>query len=730
MVLASCYSDADMALGEDLAANSRNAALACVHYDVGAELAGLISRYAPDRVIVVGGESAVWPETYDGIKETVKEAYRWAVVERAAGRNRAWTSIESVRLSLGSAESVGTDEAILVMADGWDENSVDIAVAFAKQHKGAAVVMYDRNGGYYGFLDDVGSLIYYYQPKRVVFAGAGDETIEAAARAALDDMGSDTYVERVIWAGESAVTQRSEERDGYAELIGSASQRFWSIVNGLDEKDDSTSGELPFVALSEAQTTPGSGSSLHVLRADGSARERLTERHMGWRWNAADGRLAWVSRDGSAGLGSPGGSWAELRTDGQGWPLWSPDGDLMVTFSLSDSDGDGLADGAEASLRDRHGNLTRDIGDVGLRTWYYAGVPGTFWAPDGSRFMYVSVIDEEGAEDPVPMLTMGRTDGKRGPFELARDGVMIQWAPDGEHFLYGTPWECNGEEQGMWLLWMGNENGTNLSLIGPAYFDAWDVVRVSPWSPDGGHFAYVSVDRSDCSVSLSVNSTERGSDPLVIGDADELLGWGPEGTYLQYAAQTGIADTDFLPVEQSWLMTADGSGKRLLGNLSPSAHGWAQWSSDGEWVAYTEEVGSDSGPALRGVVERYDGSGKAVIAERGNVISWSEDGTELAYVEENPDGSESLKLYRARTKESTVLVPVLADTTRVAIWSPAGDQLMYASGPTESLLEWLIGRGRGVSLWSVSTHEPAWSYRLIENVTWGEWQTSSGSAAS
>ena len=211
----------------------------------------------------------------------------------------------------------------------------------------------------------------------------------------------------------------------------------------------------------------------------------------------------------------------------------------------------------------------------------------------------------------------------------------------------------------------------------------------------------------------------------------EFLGWSPDSTYLEYGEETDIPVTDYLTPELSWVAHRDGSSKRFIGELSPTAYGWISWSHDGTHISYTEML-RDADDNVTGLVartERADGEGSVTtLAPAGNALSWSDDGRAAYVAQHDDDGDgvperEALYLHAPGSPRSDVeLVHTLPAQTRIAIWSPGDTHLIYASGSIESLIGWFRDRGRGVKVWGIETSGPRWMHRLITDVTWGDWQ--------
>ena len=736
LVLANCSSTADTATAVELAVRSRHAGAACLSDDgVPADVADLISRFEPDRVIVVGGEAAVPVAVMEELETAVRGAYRWAVMQRLDGATRVETSAAAARAALESPAVVGLDAVTLIVADGWNDAHIDTARAFAARFEDAAITYFSPATVADGLAEATASLIADYRPARIVFAGLPDEAgnaAEAATRAVLASIGSDISPDRVALASGMAAPAIDT-----ATLAGTARTTFEAISRGervrlvVDESDSP-----PFLALTSASGVPGIRSTLFTVRADGSDRMLRTVDHNGWEWDYSDGRrLVWADDGGRVLAAAPDAPGELLIAEGT-WPWWSPDGSHLMAWNNTDTDDNDRLDSFEALLFDADGTPVRSLGQMDSRTWYYGDLGDFVWSRDGKHLAYVTGHIDPDTGEEVNEARIEPTDGSAPPVTLADDAVILRWSPDGSHLLYGTPHECPADPNDeSWVLWLASADGSETREIGPVHYHAWTVVIVNPWSPDGQHFAYEALDPDDCTTELRISTVggdpNDGADPVSIARNVEFLGWSPDSTYLEYGEETDIPVTDYLSPEFSWVAHRDGSSKRFIGELSPTAYGWVFWSHDGTYISYSEMLRDDDGNAtgLVARTERADGEGETItLAEPGNALSWSDDGRAAYVAHHDDDGDgvperEALYVHTPGSAHGDVeLVHTLPAPTRIAIWSPEDTHLIYGSGSVESLIGWYRNRARGVDVWGIETGQPRWVHRLITDVTWGAWQ--------
>jgi hypothetical protein len=731
LIVANCQRAADIAIAQDLARYGRNAAAACLDPDgVPAETAAIISEFAPDQVLVVGGHDVIPASVMATVRAQVRAAYRWTVVHDLGGATRVETAAAAARRRLGLPEHAGANSVTFIVANGWNAADVNTALEFAGTVDDAALVYFNPDEVSNGLSEATVSLISDYRPVRVVFAGLADDAgmaAEAAVEALLEALESDVHVERVAVA-----TGAPSPAADIATLTRAARETFEDIVNGRHTPHSVDPGEpLPYLALTQASGIRGVGSTLFTVRADGRDRKLRTVDHNGWEWNHSDGRLGWADDEERMMVASADAD-GEVLVDASTWPWWSPDGRHLLTWNNEDTNDNDRLDSFEAVLRRANGQTLRSLGQMDARTWYYGDIRDQIWSRDGAYLAYVTGHTDPETGEEVNEARIEPTDGSVPPVTLAEDAIILRWSSDSKHLLYATPHECAADPTvESWNLWLASADGSETREIGSIRYRAWTVVITNLWSPDGKHFAYEALDPVDCSTELRVASAGSDAEPVSIAEDAKFLGWSPDSTYLEYGEETDRLVTDYILPELSWIAHRDGSSTRFIGELSPSAFGWILWSDDGSHIAYTSLLrDADGNPTgLSAHVERTDGVVESTtLAQAGNALSWSDDGR-LAYVAGHDDDGDGLPDREALYLHSTVplepdveLVHALPAPTRVGIWSPDSSQLIYASGSIDSLIGWFRDRGRGVNVWGVATSDPRWTYRLITDVTWGEWQ--------
>jgi dipeptidyl aminopeptidase/acylaminoacyl peptidase len=206
---------------------------------------------------------------------------------------------------------------------------------------------------------------------------------------------------------------------------------------------------------------------------------------------------------------------------------------------------------------------------------------------------------------------------------------------------------------------------------------------------------------------------------LATADLAKLRGLGdvhlaPSGARIAYAVARN--DRPGHPYSEIWIRDiASGAATRLGrdGNGASSP----RWSPDGKWIAFFGKVGDSSGVA----VARADGSESRLLATThgtnsvnpgaGAALSWSPDGTRLAFVSSTPGpeasangdpmvitryaykptASEGLTRFNDNRRLHIFVVDVATGRVRQLTtgnrnehsidWSPSGREIAYASNP-------------------------------------------------
>ncbi len=145
-------------------------------------------------------------------------------------------------------------------------------------------------------------------------------------------------------------------------------------------------------------------------------------------------------------------------------------------------------------------------------------------------------------------------------------------------------------------------------------------------------------------VLVAARSSFAQNDRLQAADLTRLRSVGsvtfsPDGTRLAYTVMNNNGTGR--PYPQIWIMTvADGQTRRLGGAEEATAN--AQWSPDGQWIAF---AGSEAGKSGL-MVAHADGTGRRFLAPKlgtnsplpttGNDVAWSPDSRQIAFIHALP----------------------------------------------------------------------------------------------
>ena len=323
------------------------------------------------------------------------------------------------------------------------------------------------------------------------------------------------------------------------------------------------------------------------------------------------------------------------------------------------------------------------------RVWKVAEVPAWRWSPSGSALMVlnggIEVVDmERGSTVRI----------------LSDDPTAAAWSPNGSQIAFSRN---DPGPQGPKGLYVINSDGSGLKQLSER--GAYPL----EWSPRGDYIA--SSVWLDHVYVLDVVSGETVDLEDVGGYA---LAWSPDGAALAFTNDNGL-----------YVYDAD-TGERRQVAVGPSG-GTILWSPDGSRIAFrfgprvAMTQGIDAGNPNAGLplfhVVEADGSTEPKPLPPARSVSWSPDGTKIAYLEEGcitgnwdvftgrPDGSSEARLTDPPEtfKEGPFWSPTsstiafLTDDELILADTKSGEFRTLASGGPRS-------GGPGIHL-----HDPPWS---------------------
>jgi Tol biopolymer transport system component len=354
-----------------------------------------------------------------------------------------------------------------------------------------------------------------------------------------------------------------------------------------------------------------------VLPIDGSPGVEVVQgkQDLWAEWSPAGTRLAYSAYDGAQELWTvePDGSDPQLLGSA-GYFLWSPVGDRLA----------GNFDGG-VGVAAADGSWSETVSD-GQPLWLA-------WAPDGSRFAYVTweISTNETTLYSCPATGLS-------PLALSGPDVFVEdpfgtrkpaWAPDGSRIAY-----CSGPSGSM-LNVVRSDVADSVAVPMPGGSSPY---AGAVWSSDSRFFA-VTVIGGGLRILNADGSPEWTSDLEVWGSA---IAWRPDERVLAAATTEGIVLFD-LPWRQTRVL-------KPAGGASLSAP-FPVWSPNGDTLAVTTFPGEplwtwSGGPSLR-------------LTGNGGVSKWSSDSRTL-YTMPGFFDYDALVAFRAG-RESVVLEGEVVD---------------------------------------------------------------------
>jgi Tol biopolymer transport system component len=183
--------------------------------------------------------------------------------------------------------------------------------------------------------------------------------------------------------------------------------------------------------------------------------------------------------------------------------------------------------------------------------------------------------------------------------------------------------------------------------------------------------------------------------------------WSPDGRLIAYSQGDPYCHASWCewgPISGSiWVRTADGRRPRPLTDPEAAQENswleeWPTWSPDGTKVAFSRDDNIDGRDATNGIyVVGTDGSDlKRISRKRAIALSWSPQGTTIAYVDHNGryvDLLDVATLRARRLRAKGLRSPQSVD------WSPGGRFLAIATGTAVYVVPAAGGVARKVVAW-------------------------------
>ncbi len=280
------------------------------------------------------------------------------------------------------------------------------------------------------------------------------------------------------------------------------------------------------------------------------------------------------------------------------------------------------------------------------------------WSPDGSRLAMVSIDAASRTGGQTQELYLVDADGSNltkldsRPVGTAYDelfGPHLWWAPDSRHLSFEV--QSKAPDLGIRrdIVVVATDGSPAVALTGTG--DA----SIGSWSPSGERLLYTRFGPATNDIySVRFDGTDVRR---LTTDRQSWAGeWSPDGAHILYVQ--GVINGTQMPDSGTWVMAADGTGKRRLGPCCD-----AGWSPDGR-AAYLDNDGQ------RLVAVPVDGDGPATtVVDAPSDVSRSPDGTETA-----TDGSNGIVVRRA---DGTSIQVTSEGSDSLRGWSPDGRYLAF-----------------------------------------------------
>jgi dipeptidyl aminopeptidase/acylaminoacyl peptidase len=202
------------------------------------------------------------------------------------------------------------------------------------------------------------------------------------------------------------------------------------------------------------------------------------------------------------------------------------------------------------------------------------------------------------------------------------------WSPDNSKIIFRG--EIPGVSRSISVM---NSDGTNVTeliqdLIYGGPMDLNSVSRIE-WSPDGSQIVF-----DNAADRIWVANADGSSPTAITAGFDRRPAWSPDGTKIIYEHREPAENSEL------WTVDPDGSNPTQL-TFSESNERTPEYSPDGTKIAF--EYQTDAW------VMNSDGSGRTNIGGNGNqtALTWSSDGTKLAFSMFAPGGSNEIWTFNA-----------------------------------------------------------------------------------
>ncbi len=301
-------------------------------------------------------------------------------------------------------------------------------------------------------------------------------------------------------------------------------------------------------------------------------------------------------------------------------------------------------------------------------------------SPDGKQVAFVS--DRSGNYE----IWLMNVDGS-GLQNLTNDAAVDRypaWSPDGSKIVFAST------RSGNWDIWVMNADGSR-----PQQLTIHRMADMIPtWSRDGSKIAFVSYRDLEYSVYVMDADGQHQRKLTTGGNGDWGPVFSPDGKQIAFvSSRSGHGDIYLIDTETGTQY------KRLTDD--PARDMLPAWSPDGKKIAFVSERGGDRDlwiinndgsspqPLTKGIFKHrrplYDVDREFVEGLGYYALSWSQDGSKIAYTNIRKDGKGDIATLPLRIPSPT-LASIQVQETQLThdeswklfpAWSPDGKQIAY-----------------------------------------------------
>lgn len=199
------------------------------------------------------------------------------------------------------------------------------------------------------------------------------------------------------------------------------------------------------------------------------------------------------------------------------------------------------------------------------------------------------------------------------------------------------------------------------------------------WAPDGSKLAFSAADGTGYHIYV-IDADGSNETVLTQGRViDEAPAWSPDGTQIAFQSNRSdpnVGKVGYSPVDDIYVMAADGSGLRSLTNgtsndVSPT------WSPDGSTIVFSSDASGDRFQIFS--LDLASGEQRQLTDEAGDNYgpAWSPNGREIAFVSNRTGNADVWMMSSDGFNQVDLTNNPSEDTSPV--WAPNGQEIMFVT---------------------------------------------------